>query len=91
MRTIWIPESGSLKSYSATTKGGAKSVVKIEVDIADHRDLGFFLRELDEIVAAQKASKAPQRKPTTGKGAAQLALPSPLLQLSYHGKDGATE
>ncbi|WP_457587313.1 hypothetical protein [Ensifer canadensis] len=91
MKGIWIPESGSLKSYSATTKGGAKSVIKIEVDIADHRDLGFFLRELDEIVAAQKASKTPPRKPAAGKAAPPLALPSPLLQLPYYHEEGAAE
>lgn len=89
MKGIWIPESGLLKSYTATTKG-SKSVVKIEVDITDHRDLGFFLRELAEIDAEQKTRVKPQRKPA-GKAAPQLALPSPRLQLPYFGEEGADE
>lgn len=90
MRMIWLPENGSLKSYSATTKG-AKSIVKIEIETSDHYDLGCLLRELAEIETAQKASKSPPRKPAAGKAPPQLALPSPLLQLPYHEKKGAAE
>lgn len=89
MKGIWIPESGLLKSYSAATKG-AKSVVKIEIETSDHYDLGCLLRELAAIETAQKASKAPQRKPAAPKAARPLALPSPLLQLPYYDEEGAS-
>ncbi|MBD8556870.1 hypothetical protein IFT84_20370 [Rhizobium sp. CFBP 8762] len=82
MSSIWLDEHCSLKSYSATTKGG-KSMLRIEIDVRDHYSLGYLLRHLDEIEAEQKAAA---RKPRPAKGKAksdQLALPSPPLQLPY--------
>jgi hypothetical protein len=46
-----------LKAYSAVTKGGV-SVLRIDIAITDGRVLGFVLRELAELEAAQKAEAA---------------------------------
>lgn len=90
MSTIFLTDTCRLKSYSATTKG-AKSIVKIEIDVADHRDLGWLLRELAEIETEQKAREKRQAKPAGGKTVRQLALPSPRLQLPYYAEEGADE
>lgn len=91
MSMIYLTEACRLKSYSASTKG-EKSTIKIEIDVGDHHDLGFLLRELAEIETEQKAKDKPQRKPTATKAPTQLALPSPLRQLPYYGaKKGADE
>ncbi len=46
-----------LKAYSAITKGGT-SVLRLDIEITDGRVLGFVLRELAELEAAQKAETA---------------------------------
>lgn len=75
-----------VKSSSATTKGG-KSVIKIELETADHYELASLLRQLDEIDAEQKVAANP--KPKSKKAAPLLALPAPLKQLTF--RDGADE
>ncbi|OCP17459.1 MULTISPECIES: hypothetical protein [unclassified Ensifer] len=90
MSGIFLTDTCRLKSYSASTKG-ARSTIKIEIDVADHRDLGFVLRELAEIEAEQNAKEKAQRKPAAAKAARPLALPSPLLQLPYYDEEGPAE
>jgi len=75
-----------LKSFSSTTKG-TKGVVKIEVEIDDLYELGFFLRSLADTEAEQKRKAAEARKPKPeARKVRQLALPAPRLALpSPHG------
>lgn len=87
MSTIFLTDTCRLKTYSATTKG-SKSVVRIEVEVADHSDLGFLLRELDDIDREQSARKK-RGDPPKAKAAKPLVLPAPLLQLTHQGGDDA--
>lgn len=83
MPTIWWNEEhGRLKSYSAAVKG-QKSVVKIEVEIADPSTLGFLLEELGRVEADQKRQRAPVPR-KTGRRAEQIEH-APTLMLPYHG------
>ena len=77
---IYLPKGTRLKSYKASVNG-TKGVVDIKVEINDHGKLGFFLRELADIDAAQKAEAKPARP--AAKTAALKALPAPTLRLPY--------
>ncbi|WP_440410671.1 hypothetical protein [Neorhizobium petrolearium] len=81
MSAIYLSSSCSLKSYSATSKGG-KSTLKIEIDVSDPLDLGHMLRDLFEIEQQQKAKTEPKSR-TKKQAEPRLALPAPLLGLPY--------
>jgi len=83
-----LHEHSRLKSFSSTTKG-TKGVVKIEVEIDDLYELGFFLRSLADTEAEQKCRAAEARKPKAKPEARkprQLALPAPQLALPSPGR-----
>lgn len=50
----WGDDWGRLKAYSATTKD-AKSIVRIELEISSHEELGWLLRQLEGIKQSQKS------------------------------------
>lgn len=80
-------ESVTLKSYTATTSG-TKSVLTLKVEISDHSHLGWTLRELEDVLTAQKAReaarKAAARKPAKTEPK-PLALPAPQRRLPSPG------
>lgn len=78
MSTIYLSRGTVLKTYKASVTG-TKATVDIKIEINDHSELGFFLKELAEIQAAQKASA----KPASPKKPVARALPAPHLQLPY--------
>lgn len=70
-------ESCRIKSYSATTRG-AKSILKIEIEVGDPMELGFMLRELAEEQGRQKTPKPDKPSASTLEPPmALLALPGP--------------
>lgn len=83
MPTIWWSEDhGRLKSYSATVRG-QKSVVKIEVEIADPSTLGFLLEELGRVEADQKRQRAPVARKSRAR--TEQIEHVETLMLPYHG------
>lgn len=65
------PQDGMrLKSYGSVTKG-EKSTLRIEIEVDDPRELGYLLRNLQQLAQAQKAMAKPARR------AKLLALPPP--------------
>lgn len=71
---------------------GAKTIVKIEVEVRDPHELGWLLKSLADAqlakaeldAAKQAASRPGKRKDRTV--AEKLALPAPLLGLPYFGE-----
>lgn len=85
---LLLSDGMRLKSFSSTTKG-TKGTVKIEVEIDDLWDMGFFLRELAQLDAKQKAKAAEARKPKAKPAKLQqLALPAPRLALPGPDNEG---
>ncbi|MGY5789079.1 hypothetical protein ACXHXM_02110 len=82
MTSIFLSEPCRLKSYAATTKNG-KTVVRVEIETADHSEAGYLLDDLQKIIDRQKA--ASRAKPDAQKPAKLLALPAPALQLTFRG------
>jgi len=77
-------EDAALKSYKSSSIG-TKSVIRLELEVRGHSSLGRILNECANFQAEQKAAieaEKPRRKKEP-----QKALPSPLLQLPYHGSD----
>ena len=80
---LLLSDGMRLKSFSSATKG-TKGTVKIEVEIDDLWDMGFFLRELAQLDAKQKAKVVEARKPKAKpepRQQKQLALPAPRIAL----------
>lgn len=80
---LLLSDGMRLKSFSSMTKG-TKGTVKIEVEIDDLWNMGYFLRGLAELEAEQKAKAAEARKPKAKpepRKQRQLALPAPRLAL----------
>jgi hypothetical protein len=66
--TLWLrPEHARIRSYGATVRG-TKSIVRIEIEVADPASLGFLLEDLGK---AQRELAAPP-KPVPS---APLAIP----------------
>lgn len=61
MSTIYIGLSGRLKGYSAAVKG-RKAILRIEVEFDGHDDIGYVLRELDELQKEQSRIDQPVAK-----------------------------
>jgi hypothetical protein len=61
----WDGDQARLKSFSATSKSGSCSVVKIEIEVRDPFRLGSMLQDLEEIHRAQveAARPSPAAKP----------------------------
>ncbi len=57
MSSLYLGNTGKIKSYGAVTKGKS-SVVKIEVDIADPYDLAGVLKDLEAMQAEGKLRRA---------------------------------
>lgn len=85
MTGIFFDEGAALKTYSALTKAG-KSVIKIEIEVTDHFELGHILRQLDAIEKNQKDTRKAQTAKSRKAAKAPLALPAPLLGLPYYGE-----
>jgi hypothetical protein len=58
--SIYFGKTARLKSYSAAVKG-AKSIIKIEIEVSDSYELASILNDLGETTRAQKA--ADRKKP----------------------------
>ncbi|PWE52044.1 hypothetical protein DEM27_33040 [Metarhizobium album] len=82
MSSIYLDGNCRLSSYGAKITG-AKAVVTIHIHVNDHAALGFLLRELEEIRAAQMAPPASAKR--SAKAKPMLALPKPPLQLPFLG------
>ena len=85
----WDDEEARLKGFSSSSKSGARSVVKIEIEVQSAYCLGELLRRLEEIHSEQNAShrkapKAPER--ANARQRAIASQPGPLL-LGYR-EDG---
>ncbi len=52
----WTDEHGRLKSYSAAVKG-TKAVLKIELEVFDHFELGSLLSNLERLELEQSTIK----------------------------------
>ncbi|EXL08571.1 hypothetical protein BG46_01340 [Brucella anthropi] len=65
-----------LKSYKSSTVG-TKSVLRLELEISDHIQLGYLLREFANFQSEQRT----QRKTAT------KVRREPVLQLPYYGKE----
>lgn len=82
----WSGNEARLKNFSASSKAGARSVVKIEIEIRDPYRLGSMLQDLDEIMRAQGAAErppAPAPKPhKSSRREIESKRPLPLL-LTY--------
>ncbi len=75
-----------LKSYKSSTVG-TKSVLRLELEVSDHLQLGYMLRECATFQAEQNAVRKAATKTTNKSKTGQKALPAPLLQLPYHGDE----
>lgn len=85
---LLLSDGMRLKSFSSATKG-TKGTVKIEVEIDDLWNMGYFLRGLAELEAEQKAKAAEARKPKAKPAKPQqLALPAPRLALPSPDDEG---
>lgn len=83
MTYLYLNDHMRLKSYSASTKG-AKSLVRIDIEVNDPGRLGFLLEDLGRIEREQ-AAKAKAEKEAVRKASknSRLALPAPLLQIPH--------
>ncbi len=77
-------DDAALKSYKSSSVG-TKSVLRLELEVRDHLNLGHLLRACQNFQTEQKAASEAE-KPRRKK-APQKSLPSPVLQLPYHGSD----
>lgn len=87
---LLLSDGMRLKSFSSATKG-TKGTVKIEVEIDDLWNMGYFLRGLAELEAEQKAKAVAARKPKAKpepRQPQQLALPAPRLALPSPDDEG---
>lgn len=83
MTYLYLNDHMRLKSYSASTKG-AKSLVRIDIEVNDPGRLGFLLEDLGRIEQEQTAkAKAEKEAARKASKKSQLALPAPLLQIPH--------
>ena len=80
-------ESAKLKSYKSSTDGN-KAVLRIEFEVLDHVTLGHLLKKCSEFQSEQNLQRQQKRTQSRAKRKPPLvlALPAPLLQLSYQGE-----
>lgn len=75
-----------LKSYKSSTVG-TKSILRLELEVSDHLQLGYLLRECASFQAEQTATRKVAAKARSKTKTDVAALPAPMLQLPYHGDD----
>ncbi|WP_043062119.1 hypothetical protein [Brucella anthropi] len=78
-------DDATLKSYKSSTVG-TKSVLRLELEVSDHLQLGYLLRACAAFQADQKAART-ATKPKSKSKTDLKALPAPMLQLPYHGDE----
>lgn len=79
-------DDATLKSYKSSTVG-TKSILRLELEVSDHLQLGYLLRECASFQADQNASRKAATKARSKHKTDLRALPAPVLQLPYHGDD----
>lgn len=82
MTYLYLNDHMRLKSYSASTKG-AKSLVRIDIEVNDPGRLGFLLEDLGRIEQEQAAKVKAEKEAARKSSKKPLMLPPPHLQLSY--------
>lgn len=81
----WKDSDARLKTFSASVRASATTVVKIEVEVRDPIRLGMLLQDLHEISREQTAtmrraaSAVSPKRPAPRGSARQLASQQPLL------------
>ncbi len=83
MTHLYLNDHMRLKTYSASVKG-ARSLVRIDIEVSEPGALGWLLKDLADIEREQ-AAKAKAEKEAARKASktSQLALPAPLLQIPH--------
>jgi hypothetical protein len=56
MRSLYLPEGVSLKSYKANVVG-AKATIDVRFESKGHHALNWLLEQLDEVEGAQRAAR----------------------------------
>lgn len=80
MTCLYLNDHMRLKSYSAAVKG-ARSVVRIDIEVSEPGALGWLLEDLGKIERAQaKTAKEAARKASKAR---QLALPATVLDIPH--------
>lgn len=84
MATIYLSQHATLKSYKANVNG-EKATIDIRIEVMEHRELGFMLRELKELQDEQRA--AAKLAPAGKRTKPVKALPAPFLQIPHFSGD----
>lgn len=78
----WRKEVTQVRTFSAQTRAGGRSVVKVEFVTTDEYDLSDLLRQLKGAMQEQEQASKPLRKRRAAKA---LERPQELLRLTYRG------
>lgn len=85
----WDGDEARLRSFSATSKSGATSIIKIEIEVSDPFRLGAILQNLEELRREQNATSrpaptSPPKRTASGRRAINSQTP---LMLTYRKDD----
>ncbi len=82
MTYLYLNDHMRLKTYSASVKG-AKSLVRIDIEVSEPGALGWLLKDLADIEREQSAKAKAAKDAARKAPKSQLALPAPLLQIPH--------